>query len=149
MLPYWSQDIDEISKQLGSTNSGLSQEEALQRLERFVPNQIQCEARVAPLHLFLNPFPNPPVLILVFAPHRWELNFIRRFMLVFGPLSSYFDLATSGALLWLMRASEKAFHTGWFIESVVSAAMVVLAVRTRRPVTRSRPGRAMLAATGG
>ncbi len=86
---------------------------------------------------------------LVERPHRWDINFIRRFMIVFGPLSSFFDLATFGVLLWLLKASEEAFHTGWFIESVISAALVVFAVRTRRPVTHSRPSRAMLAVTGG
>jgi Mg2+-importing ATPase len=82
-------------------------------------------------------------------PHRWDITFIRRFMVIFGPLSSFFDLATFAALLWLMKASESAFHTGWFIESVVSAAVVVFAVRSRLPVTRSRPSRAMLLVTGG
>jgi Mg2+-importing ATPase len=86
---------------------------------------------------------------MVAHPHRWDINFIRRFMIVFGPLSSFFDLATFGALLWLLRASERAFHTGWFVESVISAALVVFAVRSRLPVIRSRPSRAMLAVTGG
>lgn len=82
--------------------------------------------------------------ILVERPRRWDINFIRRFMLVFGPLSSFFDFATFGVLLWLMKANEAAFHTGWFIESVVSAGLVVFAVRTRLPFLRSRPSRAML-----
>ncbi len=81
---------------------------------------------------------------LVEQPHRWNINFIRRFMLIFGPLSSFFDFATFGVLLWLMKADEQAFHTGWFIESVLSAGIVVFALRTRLPFTRSRPSRAML-----
>jgi len=60
-------------------------------------------------------------------PHRMDINFIRRFMLVFGPLSSLFDFATFGVLLWLMKAGEEAFHTGWFIESILSAGIVVFA----------------------
>lgn len=84
---------------------------------------------------------------LVEKPRRWDLRFIRRFMLIFGPLSSIFDFATFGVLLWLMKADEATFHTGWFIESVLSAALVVFAVRTRLPFTKSKPSRAMLGMT--
>lgn len=85
--------------------------------------------------------------VLIDQPRRWDLRFIRRFMLIFGPLSSVFDFATFGVLLWLMKADEATFHTGWFIESVLSAALVVFAVRTRLPFTRSKPSRAMLGMT--
>lgn len=80
-------------------------------------------------------------------PHRWDVGFIRRFMLVFGPLSSVFDLLTFGVLLWIMHADQALFHTGWFIESVFSAGLVVFAVRTRLPFVRSRPSRTMLLVT--
>jgi len=85
-------------------------------------------------------------------PRRWDIGFIRRFMLIFGPLSSVFDYVTFGLLLWLTRgnpAQESLFHTGWFVESVLSAALVVFALRTRRPVWRSQPSRAMLLVTAG
>jgi Mg2+-importing ATPase len=85
--------------------------------------------------------------VLVEQPRRWNINFIRRFMLIFGPLSSFFDFATFGILLWVMKANEAAFHTGWFIESVLSAALVVFAVRTRLPFMRSHPSRGMLGMT--
>ena len=80
-------------------------------------------------------------------PHRWDIAFIRRFMLVFGPLSSLFDFATFGVLMWLTRANEQAFHTGWLIESVLSASAVVFIVRSRQALQKSRPSRAMLIAT--
>jgi Mg2+-importing ATPase len=85
--------------------------------------------------------------VLVQQPRRWDIRFIRRFMLIFGPLSSFFDFATFGVLLWLMKANETAFHTGWFIESVLSAGLVVFAVRTRLPFMRSKPSRGMLGMT--
>jgi Mg2+-importing ATPase len=85
--------------------------------------------------------------VFVQRPHRWDIGFIRRFMLVFGPLSSAFDYLTFGLLLWVMRADQEVFHTGWFVESVVSAALVVFALRTRRALYRSRPGRALLVVT--
>jgi Mg2+-importing ATPase len=86
--------------------------------------------------------------VYVERPRRMDVAFIRRFMLVFGTLSSVFDYTTFAVLMWLMRANEQTFHTGWFVESVLSAGVVVFAVRTRLPFTRSRPSRAMLAATG-
>ena len=78
------------------------------------------------------------------TPHRWDIGFIRRFMLIFGPLSSVFDLLTFGLLLWVMKSGEAQFHTAWFIESVLSAMLVVFAVRTHLPFGRSHPSRAML-----
>jgi Mg2+-importing ATPase len=81
-------------------------------------------------------------------PHHMDIGFIRRFMLIFGPLSSLFDFTTFGVLLWLMKANEQSFQTGWFIESILSAGVVVFAVRTRLPFTRSRPSRSMLVVTG-
>jgi Mg2+-importing ATPase len=85
--------------------------------------------------------------VFVERPHRMDIAFIRRFMLIFGPLSSVFDYATFAVLLWFMKASEAAFQTGWFIESIFSAGVVVFAVRTRLPFTRSRPSRSMLTVT--
>ena len=84
---------------------------------------------------------------LVEKPRRWDIAFIRSFMLVFGTLSSVFDYATFGVLLWVLRAGPTEFRTGWFVESVLSASMIVLVIRTRRPFWRSRPGRALTTAT--
>jgi Mg2+-importing ATPase len=84
---------------------------------------------------------------MVAVPRRWDIRFIRRFMLVFGLLSSVFDYATFGVLLLLLHASPAEFRTGWFIESVASAALVVLVIRTRRPLFRSAPSWKLLTAT--
>jgi Mg2+-importing ATPase len=86
--------------------------------------------------------------VMVERPHRMDIRFIRRFMLIFGPLSSVFDYATFGVLLWVMKASQQSFQTGWFVESILSAGVVVFAVRTRLPFTRSRPSYSMLVITG-
>ncbi len=96
---------------------------------------------------------------LVEQPRRWDISFIRRFMIVFGLLSSVFDYATFAALLWVMKLpiwgapgaatdyAQALFRTGWFTESVLSASMVVLIIRTRRSVFRSRPGRLLTIAS--
>lgn len=82
-------------------------------------------------------------------PRRWNIGFIRRFMLVFGPLSSVFDYVTFGALLLLLGANVNQFRTGWFIESLVSAVLVVFALRTRLVFWQTRPGRTLVIASVG
>ncbi len=84
---------------------------------------------------------------MVDAPHRWDIGFLRRFMVVFGVISSAFDLLTFGMLVAVFRATSAEFRTAWFVESVVSAALIVLVMRTRRRVFRSRPGQALIIAT--
>jgi P-type Mg2+ transporter len=83
---------------------------------------------------------------MVEQPRRWDTRFIRNFMMTFGLVSSVFDYATFGALL-LLGATVDQFRTGWFLESVISACLIVLVVRTRRPFFMSRPGPHLLVAT--
>lgn len=78
------------------------------------------------------------------APKRWNTNSIRNFMLVFGFLSSVFDYLTFGILILVMKVDTIGFRTCWFLESVCSAVLIVLVVRTRRPLFASRPGKALL-----
>jgi Mg2+-importing ATPase len=79
-------------------------------------------------------------------PERWNIDFIRRFMVWFGLLSSAFDFLTFG-VLWQLNVTPGQFRTCWFVESIVSASLIVLVVRTRRPFFRSRPAGSLLAAT--
>jgi len=81
------------------------------------------------------------------SPQHWDLGFIRRFMIIFGLLSSVFDYLTFGVLLLIMHADEKVFQTGWFVESVISAILIVLVVRTRLSFLKSLPGRYLSIAT--
>ena len=84
---------------------------------------------------------------LVNKPRRMDIKFIRNFMVVFGLLSSVFDYLTFGALLLLLHAQPEQFRTGWFMESVISASLVVLVVRTRKPIFSSKPGKYLFWAT--
>ena len=68
-------------------------------------------------------------------------------MVVFGLLSSVFDLLTFGVLLWAFQAAAEEFRTGWFIESLLTELVIALVVRTRGPFWRSRPGRLLLGST--
>ncbi len=80
-------------------------------------------------------------------PRRWDIKAIRKFMVTFGLLSSVFDYMTFGLLLLILHASENEFRTGWFIESVISASLIVLVIRSRKPFFKSRPGKYLLLAT--
>lgn len=84
---------------------------------------------------------------LVDQPRRWDIAFIRKFMLTFGFVSSLFDYLTFGALLFVLHASPEQFRTGWFVESVISASAIVLVIRTRRTFFTSMPGRYLVLAT--
>jgi Mg2+-importing ATPase len=68
-------------------------------------------------------------------------------MVVFGLVSSLFDFVTFGVLLILLHAIMVQFRTGWFIESMVSASMVVLLIPTRSPFFKSRPSRYLMTVT--
>ena len=82
-------------------------------------------------------------------PRRWNINFIRKYMIVFGLVSSIFDYLTFGVLIFFLHATTDQFRTGWFLESIISAALIVLVIRTRRPFFKSAPGKYLLIATLG
>ena len=84
---------------------------------------------------------------MVEQPRRWNVAFIRNFMIVFGILSSVFDYLTFGVLLLIFQSPEGLFRTGWFIESVLSASLIVLVIRSRRPFFKSYPSKYLLLAT--
>jgi Mg2+-importing ATPase len=81
---------------------------------------------------------------LVERPRRWDNRLIRNFMIVFGLVSSVFDLLTFAVLLLLIRSDVDQFRTGWFLESVLSEILVLLVIRTRRPFFGSPIGQALL-----
>jgi Mg2+-importing ATPase len=78
---------------------------------------------------------------LINYPRRWDIKAIRKFMITFGIVSSLFDYLTFGLLLLVLHASQVQFRTAWFVESVISASMIVLVIRSRKPFFRSKPGK--------
>lgn len=72
-------------------------------------------------------------------PLRWNIQFIKRFMWIFGLVSSLFDYATFAVLLFILKASTDQFRTAWFVESVISATVIVLIIRTFKPFYKSIP----------
>ena len=83
------------------------------------------------------------------VPARWDVHAIQRFMLIFGPISSLFDFLTFGLLFLVLGVNERAFHTGWFIESLFTQVLVILVIRTRHsPFWLSRPSPQLIGAIG-
>ena len=66
------------------------------------------------------------------APSHWNIGFIRRFMLVFGPISSLFDFLTFGLMLGVLHAGVTEFRTGWFVEPLATQTLIIFAIRTRK-----------------
>jgi len=78
-------------------------------------------------------------------PIHWEIKLIERFMVLIGPISTVFDVATFAVLLLVFHAGEAMFRTGWFVESIVTQILMIFAVRTRRHIFASRPDWAVAA----
>jgi Mg2+-importing ATPase len=71
-------------------------------------------------------------------PRELDINFIRNYMLVIGPISSVFDFLTFYIMLTLLEADEALFQTGWFIESLCTQVLVIFIIRTRGNPLKSR-----------
>ncbi len=78
-------------------------------------------------------------------PQRWDIGLIRKFMVYVGPISSIFDFLTFFVLLHVFHATEAFFHTGWFVESLITQTLVLFVIRTSKNPLRSRPSGALVA----
>ncbi len=73
-------------------------------------------------------------------PRPWDVQYIKRFMIIIGPISSIFDFITYGVMLFIFHAPAQLFHTGWFIESLCTQTLVIHVIRTSKvPFIESRP----------
>jgi len=82
------------------------------------------------------------------APKRWDIDFVKKFTLFFGPFSSLYDFLTYGIMLFIFGASASLFQSGWFVESFWTEVLVIFVIRTRRiPFITSRPGKWLIALT--
>lgn len=81
------------------------------------------------------------------TPKKWDISFIKKFMIIFGPISSFIDVATFAILLIIFHAHMALFQTGWFVESLVTQSLIIFSIRTRIvPFFKSVPSR-LLAGT--
>jgi Mg2+-importing ATPase len=83
------------------------------------------------------------------TPQHWRLRDIVRFAAIMGPLSSVFDFATFGVLIWAFRTGPEVFRTGWFLESIATQTLVVFLIRTRGRPWRDAPNPLLAASTLG
>ena len=80
-------------------------------------------------------------------PKRWDIGFIKRFMLIFGPISSLYDITTYLVMIFVFNAGESLFQTGWFIESLATQTLVIHVIRSRYSPFRSRASKTLIATT--
>jgi len=78
-------------------------------------------------------------------PQRWNIALIRNFMLYIGPISSVFDFLTFYVLLHVFHATEVQFHSGWFVESLMTQTLVLFVIRTAKNPLQSRPSGLLIA----
>jgi Mg2+-importing ATPase len=75
-------------------------------------------------------------------PRPWNVAYIKKFITYIGPISSIFDFVTFGVLYLIMKAPEDLFHTGWFLESLITQTLVIHIIRTNKiPFIESKPSK--------
>ncbi|SDX50583.1 Mg2+-importing ATPase [Flavobacterium degerlachei] len=72
---------------------------------------------------------------------KWNLKFIRNYMIIFGLHSSIFDVITFLVLYYLLKVKESAFQTAWFIESILTELFILFIIRTHKNFFKSKPGK--------
>jgi Mg2+-importing ATPase len=81
-------------------------------------------------------------------PRHWNIAFIRRYMMVLGPISSAYDFLTFGVMLGVFHAGPPLFRTGWFVESLATQTLVIFVIRTAGRPWVNRPSRALAVGVG-
>lgn len=82
------------------------------------------------------------------SPKRWNVKFIKHYMFVFGPISSFYDFLTFFVLFWIFKAPASLFQTGWFLESLATQTLVIYIIRTKRiPFFKSLPSKYLVMST--
>jgi Mg2+-importing ATPase len=83
-------------------------------------------------------------------PKKLNVSYIRKFMIVFGPISSLFDFLTFLVMLYIFNANAPLFQTAWFIESLATKTLIIFVIRTNKtPFWKSKPSRLLLLSTVG
>ncbi len=83
-------------------------------------------------------------------PKKFDITFMKKFMMIFGPLSSLFDFMTFGVMLFVFHFSGASFQTGWFLESIATQTLVVNIIRSKFNFwANGGPSKALLGASVG
>lgn len=82
----------------------------------------------------------------ILRPKSWDINYIKRFMILFGLIGTLYDFLTFGIMYFVFHARGSLFQTGWFVTSFITEVLVVFVIRTRKiPFWRSKPSLPFLA----
>jgi len=73
------------------------------------------------------------------SPKKWDIEFIKKFMIVFGLISSIFDFITFTSLLFIFKTSIELFRSAWFLESLLTQIFILLVLRTKKFFLNSNP----------
>jgi magnesium-transporting ATPase (P-type) len=141
---YWNIPNDSLIDFLSTTSQGLSSTDAKDRLVKYGINAVDYKQKTGSLSLFLSQFKSPIIIIFLATAFLSLILQAREdalIMLYFGLLSTFFDYITFAVLLVVLNASVEQFRTAWFMESVISASAIVLIIRTRRRVYKSKPSK--------
>ncbi len=84
---------------------------------------------------------------MIDRPRRWNIKFIRNYMIIFGLASSIFDFITFSIMILLLKSTQGQFQTSWFFVSVITEILVLLVIRTRKLFFKSKPGNALIIGT--
>ncbi len=108
----------------------------------MLPLQLLVQNLLYDISQIAIPFDNVDAELLV-QPQRWRPEEIGRFMIVFGPVSSVFDICTFALMWWVFGASDESrqalFQSGWFIEGLATQTLIVHMIRTAKlPFVQSR-----------
>ncbi|MFI8024188.1 magnesium-translocating P-type ATPase [Acinetobacter baumannii] len=89
---------------------------------------------------------------LIAKPQRWQPEEVGRFMVVFGPISSIFDMITFGLMWFVFSANtpehQTLFQSGWFVVGLLTQTLIVHMIRTAQiPFIQSRAATPLLIMT--
>jgi len=79
---------------------------------------------------------------LIKTGRRWDLKAVKKFMYLFGPISSIYDFATFFLFFFVLQSPAHVFQTCWFLESLATQTLIIHIIRTRKiPFIQSRPSK--------
>ncbi|MBI5413075.1 magnesium-translocating P-type ATPase [Candidatus Peregrinibacteria bacterium] len=84
---------------------------------------------------------------LLQKPKKLSIKMISKFMVVFGLISTAFDLALILPMVFLMKTGPELFRTAWFVESSISEMLVTFSIRTKLPFYKSAPSKWLVLST--
>jgi P-type Mg2+ transporter len=109
----------------------------------LLPSQILLNNFISDIPLFAVATDNVDANF-VKKPKKWNLPYIKSFMIYYGVVSTFFDMMLILPMLYILKVNVDIFRTAWFVESSISEILVTFAIRTKLPFYKSRPSKWLL-----